>query len=268
MDLTDKQFVDQLEAKKFKAHKADRAANTAKIVDTFKPIKESVEKMAGFLEMMKGEKGDKGDKGDTGLQGPQGLQGEQGPQGEKGEKGDKGDKGEDSNVIGPQGPKGDKGEDGRNGKNGKDGSPDTPEQVMEKLQTLKEAWLEVKAIKGLDEVLNQINNNFSNQIKGFAPRALASLYDVDVRTITDQQTLVWDGVKRKFVPGTPTSGSGFTKEVPTGTVDGSNATFTVAHTPNYVVSDGVTLFDGAGYTIAGLTLTLTVPPQEYIRSYY
>jgi len=145
---------------------------------------------------------------------------------------------------------------------------ETAEQIVQKLQAIKQAWLELSQIKGLQELINESGANFLNQAKSLVPRSLSGLYDVDVRTITDQQTLVFDAVKRKFVPGTPASGTGFTKETPTGTVDGANQTFTVTHTPNYVVSDGTTMFENAGYTIVGLTLTMTAPPVEYIRSYY
>ena len=75
-----------------------------------------------------------------------------------------------------------------------------------------------------------------------------------------------------------TSGSGFTKytdlvpiETPTGTVNGVNATFTLANTPATgagsvstlnVLLDGVLLEAGAGndYTISGTTLTMLLVP--------
>lgn len=66
------------------------------------------------------------------------------------------------------------------------------------------------------------------------------------------------------------SGSGFTRETPGGAVDSSNQVFTVTHEPNYVVVDGATYFDGAGYTYAALTITMdsNIIPTQYIRSYY
>lgn len=64
------------------------------------------------------------------------------------------------------------------------------------------------------------------------------------------------------------AGSGTTIETPSGTVNGTNAIFTVTSTPDYIVSDGATYFDGAGYTIVGLTVTMTVPPSSFIRSFY
>lgn len=63
-------------------------------------------------------------------------------------------------------------------------------------------------------------------------------------------------------------GGGGSSETPSGTVDGSNTTFTALNTPLFVVSDGITYFEGAGYTLSGLTITMTTPPVSYIRVVY
>ena len=47
----------------------------------------------------------------------------------------------------------------------------------------------------------------------------------------------------------------------TGTIDGSNVTFTFTVKPTYIYSDGVKLKENAGWTWAVLTATLSVPPQ-------
>lgn len=68
---------------------------------------------------------------------------------------------------------------------------------------------------------------------------------------------------------TATGGSGgYTKETPGGAVNSSNTSFTVTAEPVYVIADGITYFDGAGYTYAGLTITMDSPPSQYIRSFY
>lgn len=61
-------------------------------------------------------------------------------------------------------------------------------------------------------------------------------------------------------------GSGVTVETPTGSVDSSNTSFTVTSEPKWIVSDGVTYFDGAGYSYSSLTVTMTIPPSSYIRA--
>lgn len=63
-------------------------------------------------------------------------------------------------------------------------------------------------------------------------------------------------------------GSGITFEVPAGTVDGSNNSFTVANTPKYIVLDGVTYFSGQGYTYVAGTITTDIAPTGFIRSAY
>jgi len=65
-------------------------------------------------------------------------------------------------------------------------------------------------------------------------------------------------------------GTGLTIETPTGTVDDSNTTFTVANEPKYIVVNGAQYFSGAGYSYAGGTITLDNPVGTggFIRSVY
>ncbi len=62
------------------------------------------------------------------------------------------------------------------------------------------------------------------------------------------------------------SGGGVTVETPTGTVNGSNASFTVTAEPLWVVADGATYFAGVGYTYGALTVTMDLAPSIFIRS--
>lgn len=91
------------------------------------------------------------------------------------------------------------------------------------------------------------------------------------RLVRHDDTLTGDGTMQNplsVVGGGGGGGGGFSIETPTGSVNGSNVTFTVTQTPVYIVSDGTTYFDGAGYTIAGLTVTMTVAPSSFIRNFY
>lgn len=65
-------------------------------------------------------------------------------------------------------------------------------------------------------------------------------------------------------------GSGVSIETPTGTVNDSNVTFTVANEPLYVVINGAQYFAGAGYSYSGGTITLDNPVGTggVIRSVY
>jgi len=145
--------------------------------------------------------------------------------------------------------------------------PDTPEQTKEKLQNLKEAWLELTQIKGFNEYMSEFGSNFLAQAKSFAPRALASLYDVQISNPIDGQAIVYSAAKGKWVAGAVVSssvGTGFTRLDATGTVDGTNANFTFTEKPTYIVSDGAWYTENSGWTWSGLTATLSVPPQTGI----
>jgi hypothetical protein len=79
-----------------------------------------------------------------------------------------------------------------------------------------------------------------------------------------------DPISKRLLVAATGGGGGYVAgvEPPVGTVDGSNTVFTVSNTPKYIISDGITLFENNGYTLAALTITMTVPPQEFIRSFY
>jgi len=96
-----------------------------------------------------------------------------------------------------------------------------------------------------------------------APTAIGSIY---VNTVTGDIYIAsgtsavgdWELV-------TGGSGSGVTVETPVGTVNASNTSFVFSATPKWIVSDGITYFQGAGYSLAGLTATMDVAPSQFIR---
>lgn len=55
-------------------------------------------------------------------------------------------------------------------------------------------------------------------------------------------------------------------ETPTGDVDGSNTSFTVTAVPNWIVADGISYYEGAGYSRSGFNITMDVAPSQYIRA--
>lgn len=63
-----------------------------------------------------------------------------------------------------------------------------------------------------------------------------------------------------------TAGASITVETPVGTVDGVNTVFTVSAEPKWVVSDGITIFSGAGYTYLALSITMDLAPSSFIRA--
>ncbi len=75
---------------------------------------------------------------------------------------------------------------------------------------------------------------------------------------------------RLLVSSSGGGGSGVNVEVPTGTVDGSNTTFTVINTPKFVVIDGMTRRATKGYTYSVGTITVDplTPPFYDIFAVY
>jgi hypothetical protein len=155
---------------------------------------------------------------------------------------------------------------------------ETPEQIRDKLETLEnENRLDAKAIKGLDDVgilkknLEIIDSRTRN-IGGGNVEVYSNGNKIGTGTGINFigsgiQSISHDG-HRVTVNISGGSGTGFTKETPTGDVNSVNQVFTVTNEPNYVVSDGATYFDGAGYTYSSLTITMDSPPSQYIRSYF
>jgi len=68
---------------------------------------------------------------------------------------------------------------------------------------------------------------------------------------------------------TTSTGGGYTVETPVGAVDSLNMTYTVGAEPVYIVVDDVTrLVAGGAYTYSAGTITMTYPPENYIRSFH
>lgn len=51
-----------------------------------------------------------------------------------------------------------------------------------------------------------------------------------------------------------------------GAVNGSNVTFTASKVPLYIIADNQTYFEGNGYTISGLTITMDAAPWNFIKA--
>lgn len=98
--------------------------------------------------------------------------------------------------------------------------------------------------------------------------AIATLADTDLLHIVDVSDVTQNptGSSFKVTVGQLKAALKPAVEVPVGPVNASNAVFTVSATPLYLVSDGITIFEGVDYSRSGLTVTLTVPPSLSLRA--
>ncbi len=62
------------------------------------------------------------------------------------------------------------------------------------------------------------------------------------------------------------SGGGVTVETPVEIPNAVITVFTVSARPKWIVADGTTYYEGAGYSYASLQVTLDVPPSSFIRA--
>lgn len=127
----------------------------------------------------------------------------------------------------------------------------------------------IPKISEIKEIIDEKIKGLSKLQKkgGVGTKSLRSLI-LDVLITGDQtngQALVWDSILQKWTPG---SSGGVSVETPVGDVDGSNNIFTVSNEPKWIIADGITYFEGAGYSYSSGTLTLDTKPVSFIRSIY
>lgn len=215
------------------------------------------------LKWVKGATGEKGKDGKDGAKGEKGDIGKSGKDGKDGRDGKNGVDGKDG--VGTNG------ENGRDGVDGKDGSPDTPDEVVEKVNEAKKK-IDPKQIRGLKDVMEAVDAYGSNPV-GIGSGANQIKYrNSSGAIISDHVTDLefGTGITPSYSGGKITltaSGGGVTVETPTGLVNSSNTVYTVTGEPEWVVADGSTYFDGAGYTYAALSITMSVSPSQYIRAF-
>jgi hypothetical protein len=145
-------------------------------------------------------------------------------------------------------------------------------QIRDKLEQLKgDERLDKSAINGLEELLKKIqvgpgmtifggNRPLTVQGAGVTKDKVTRVINFTGATVTRSA----DGVVTVAV-----SAAGGV-ETPTGAMNSANKDFTVLNTPKFVTWQGQTLYEGAGYSLAGLTITLDTAPDsgDVLRSHY
>ncbi len=153
---------------------------------------------------------------------------------------------------------------------------ESAEETRDLLETLTgEERLDKSAIKGLDELEKKLTELLKRPVTIGGARGVDTV--VNGTSIGFSPTLHLSGsglsysqVGNHYVV-TITSGSGATAvETPTGAVNGTNDTYTVAHEPLYIIVDGVSKFVTLHYTYVAGTIKVTdgAVPTQYIRSVY
>jgi hypothetical protein len=131
------------------------------------------------------------------------------------------------------------------------------EEIIQKINQDTSSLIKAEKIEGWKDLESNVRENLARVPKDFDVRIGVS--KTEVKALTDRIA---------YLETHSTGGGGYTKETPTGAVDSSNVIFTVTAEPVYIISDGITYFDGAGYTYSALTITLDSPPNQFIRSFF
>lgn len=222
-------------------------------------------------------KGAKGERGFTGQDGKDGINGKDGAAGRDGKDGLPGTDGKN-------------GAEGKRGRDGKDGNANLAEviniaiaQVMDHEKKHDHALLHDSLIIGskvVDEANVAEGKILQVQGKKLVYKPLPKFQGQQIhggglpsQTGNSGKFLTTDGLQASW--DAPSSAVSFAdNEVPTGTIDGTNMTFTFAHTPTtgslQLFADGSFRQVGASndYTITGAVVTLAQPPLQSIVGFY
>lgn len=199
--------------------------------------------------------------------------GEQGPQGPIGERGFPGVKGEQGpeGPMGPEGPEGPQGLIGFTGPRGLKG--DMPRHEWRgtfiRFELPNGEWSDWVNLQGSPAEAIEYGNAGPSMPSVTVVQGSTRFEGVTKIVLGDNLTAV--RTPNGVVISGENGGGGGTNldfETPTGTVDDSNLTFTVANTPLYLVVNGAQYFESVHYTLVGLTITLNNPigTGGFIRS--
>lgn len=157
----------------------------------------------------------------------------------------------------------------------------TGKEIAEALKE-EEITLEIKAIKGLKELISKLREELANDTDNKVRNIRFAGGSTNIR-IKNNSTPVGQVETINFIGATITSvgdgreinvtipsSGGVIPEVPTGTVNGSNTTFTVTNTPLWISVDGTNKFSPTNYTYATGTITIVdgAPPTLEIHSFH
>lgn len=156
---------------------------------------------------------------------------------------------------------------------------ETPQETRDKLESLQENdRLDVSAIRGLEEWWNTLfkkNSKPDNSRHVNAPsRGIFTFISGVKKGLLSNFNFVGGSgiaIAYSLVNGLPTltfnaSGSGISVETPPEAPNGIIDVFSVSAQPQWVVADGTTYYENAGYTYGAHKITMAIPPGSFIRA--
>ena len=134
-----------------------------------------------------------------------------------------------------------------------------PESIRNALELLQgDERLDKSAIRGLDETIKTTAKKYHNDGIGLVIRQLVAGSGITI-----------DNTNQEYPVITSTGGGGgMSVETPSGTVNGSNTSFTATSTPKFIITDTGTYVQNFGFTLSGLNITMDLAPNAFIRSFY
>lgn len=189
-------------------------------------------------------------------------------QGEAGKDGRDGIDGRDG-TDGDDGEQGVAGQDGKDGEDGEDGMQVSAQQILDAISSLEgeEASAFGKAMGSKIDISNIRNaSSFMFGKKKYKTEEL--LHGGGPTLVAGSGVTITANAN-----GTTTiaaTGASIASEIPVGAVNGVNTTYTVAHTPLFIIADSNFRISGQGYTYVAPTITMDplIPPVQFIISYY
>ena len=165
----------------------------------------------------------------------------------------------------------------KDGEDGMDGLDADEEEIIAKilpqLPKPKEPELTLKDKEKLEDEIEELRKKIANTRTApfIGPSRGVFLYvNGQKKGIINSLNIEGDGVSTSIVNGLLTltiaggTGTMVDDETPTGTINGSNDTFILAHTPTVgsvkIYLNGARLRVGEDYTISGSTITFIIPP--------
>lgn len=154
---------------------------------------------------------------------------------------------------------------------GKDGSPDSGVEIIEKINNTNKV-IDAERVRGLVKIIQDVERYGTNpsgvsigggkNIRFLASGTEVSAHVTEINFSTGI-TATYDNEGRITLTADSAS---ISVETPTGTVDGANDTFTVTSAPKWIDTDTGHYYEDFGYTRSGLTITMSLAPNEYIRA--